>query len=106
MRQWRAFILSTAAVPDRGAARPAWDLRSVSVAWGRSWRRSQSGALLDHGWAPAQLYYLFSGPFVVAAIAMLIIGRSPRASMTCKSRHWLGDASAASHREQARELRL
>jgi len=36
-----------------------------------------SGALLDHGWAPAQLYYLFSGPFVVAAIAMLIIGRSP-----------------------------
>jgi benzoate transport len=36
-----------------------------------------SGALLDHGWAPAQLYYLFSGPFVVAALAMLIIGRSP-----------------------------
>jgi benzoate transport len=36
-----------------------------------------SGALLDHGWAPAELYYLFSGPFVVAAIAMLIIGRSP-----------------------------
>lgn len=36
-----------------------------------------SGALLDHGWAPAQLYYLFSGPFVIAAIAMLIIGRAP-----------------------------
>jgi benzoate transport len=36
-----------------------------------------SGALLDRGWAPAQLYYLFSGPFVVAAIAMLVIGRSP-----------------------------
>jgi benzoate transport len=36
-----------------------------------------SGALLDHGWAPAQLYYLFSGPFVVAAIAMLVIGRAP-----------------------------
>src|SRR6266853_929816 len=36
-----------------------------------------SGALLDHGWAPAQLYYLFSGPFVIAAIAMLVIGRAP-----------------------------
>jgi benzoate transport len=36
-----------------------------------------SGALLDHGWAPAQLYFLFAVPFVIAAIAMLIIGPSP-----------------------------
>ena len=36
-----------------------------------------SGGLLDRGWAPAQLYFLFSGPFVIAAIAMLLIGRAP-----------------------------
>jgi MFS transporter, AAHS family, vanillate permease len=36
-----------------------------------------SGALLDRGWEPAQLYFLFSVPFVIAAIAMLIIGPSP-----------------------------
>jgi hypothetical protein len=35
-----------------------------------------SGALLDHGWEPAQLYFLFSAPFVIAAIAMLVIGPS------------------------------
>jgi MFS transporter, AAHS family, vanillate permease len=35
------------------------------------------GGLLDRGWAPAQLYFLFSAPFVVAAIALLLIGRSP-----------------------------
>jgi benzoate transport len=33
-----------------------------------------SGALLDHGWLPAQLYFFFSAPFVVAAAAILIIG--------------------------------
>jgi benzoate transport len=32
-----------------------------------------SGSLLDHGWAPAQLYFLFSGPFVIAALALLLI---------------------------------
>ena len=36
-----------------------------------------SGALLDHGWEPAQLYLLFSGPFAVATIAMLLIRPSP-----------------------------
>jgi benzoate transport len=30
-----------------------------------------SGRLLDHGWRPGQLYFLFSAPFVLAAIAML-----------------------------------
>jgi benzoate transport len=33
-----------------------------------------SGALLDAGWAPSQLYFLFSVPFVIAALAMLVIG--------------------------------
>jgi benzoate transport len=33
-----------------------------------------SGALLDAGWAPARLYFLFSAPLVVAALAMLVIG--------------------------------
>jgi benzoate transport len=33
-----------------------------------------SGALLDRGWLPAQLYFLFSAPFVVAAVAILFIG--------------------------------
>jgi benzoate transport len=33
-----------------------------------------SGALLDRGWLPAQLYFFFSAPFVVAAVAMLLIG--------------------------------
>jgi MFS family permease len=35
-----------------------------------------SGRLLDHGWAPAQLYFLFSAPFAIAAVAMLLIGAS------------------------------
>jgi benzoate transport len=33
-----------------------------------------AGALHDAGWAPAQLYFLFAVPLVVAAIAMLGIG--------------------------------
>jgi benzoate transport len=33
-----------------------------------------SGALSDQGWLPAQLYVLFSVPFAVAAVAMLVIG--------------------------------
>lgn len=33
-----------------------------------------SGALSDHGWLPAQLYTLFSVPFAIAAVAMLLIG--------------------------------
>jgi benzoate transport len=33
-----------------------------------------SGALLDHGWLPAQLYFFFSAPFIVAAIAIFLIG--------------------------------
>ena len=33
-----------------------------------------SGALSDQGWLPAQLYTLFSVPFAVAAVAMLVIG--------------------------------
>jgi MFS family permease len=36
-----------------------------------------SGALLDHGWEPAQLYFLFAAPFVIAAFAMLALGPSP-----------------------------
>ena len=33
-----------------------------------------SGALLDRGWLPAQLYYFFGAPFVVAAVAIFLIG--------------------------------
>lgn len=33
-----------------------------------------SGALLDRGWLPAQLYFFFSAPFVVAAAAIFLIG--------------------------------
>lgn len=33
-----------------------------------------SGALLDAGWEPAQLYFLFSAPLLVAAVAMLALG--------------------------------
>jgi predicted MFS family arabinose efflux permease len=33
-----------------------------------------SGALLDRGWRPAQLYCFFSAPFIVAALALLLIG--------------------------------
>jgi len=33
-----------------------------------------SGALLDRGWLPAQLYFFFSAPFLTAAIAILLIG--------------------------------
>jgi benzoate transport len=33
-----------------------------------------SGALLDRGWLPAQLYFFFSAPFVIAAVALVLIG--------------------------------
>lgn len=33
-----------------------------------------SGALLDRGWLPAQLYFFFSAPFLVAAVAIFLIG--------------------------------
>ena len=33
-----------------------------------------SGALLDRGWLPAQLYFFFSTIFVVAAVAIFLIG--------------------------------
>ena len=33
-----------------------------------------SGALLDRGWLPAQLYFFFSAPFVIAALALFLIG--------------------------------
>lgn len=33
-----------------------------------------SGALLDSGWSPAQLYFFFAAPFVVAAGASLFLG--------------------------------
>jgi len=32
-----------------------------------------SGALLDRGWLPAQLYFFFSTPFIVAAVAIFLI---------------------------------
>lgn len=32
-----------------------------------------SGTLLDRGWAPAQLYFFFSAPFAVAAVAILLL---------------------------------
>lgn len=38
-----------------------------------------SGTLLDRGWAPAQLYFVFSVPFAAAAVALLVIGTSSRA---------------------------
>jgi benzoate transport len=43
-----------------------------------------SGALLDHGWTPPQLYFLFSAPFLVAAITMLGIRArtAPAATLT------------------------
>lgn len=33
-----------------------------------------SGTLLERGWVPAQLYFFFSAPFVVAALALVLIG--------------------------------
>jgi benzoate transport len=33
-----------------------------------------SGALLDRGWVPAQLYFFFSATFVIAAVAIFLIG--------------------------------
>ena len=32
-----------------------------------------SGALLDRGWDASELYWLFSGPFAIAAMAMLLV---------------------------------
>jgi hypothetical protein len=43
-----------------------------------------SGALLDRGWLPAQLYCFFSAPFVVAAVAIFLIGPA-RAIITCSA---------------------
>jgi len=39
-----------------------------------------SGALLDRGWLPAQLYFFFSAPFAIAAVAILLIGPARAAS--------------------------
>jgi len=39
-----------------------------------------SGALLDRGWLPAQLYFFFSAPFVVAAVAVFLIGPASAAA--------------------------
>lgn len=41
-----------------------------------------SGALLDRGWLPAQLYFFFSATFILAAIAIFFIGpaRAPAAA--------------------------
>ena len=36
-----------------------------------------TGALLERGWTPAQLYYLYSAPFVLAALALSLIRRAP-----------------------------
>jgi benzoate transport len=33
-----------------------------------------SGSLLDRGWSPAQLYLFFGAPFMVAAVAIFVIG--------------------------------
>jgi MFS family permease len=38
-----------------------------------------SGALLDRGWSSAQLYFLFSAPFALAAVAVMAI-RRPQSS--------------------------
>jgi benzoate transport len=43
-----------------------------------------SGALLDRGWLPAQLYFFFGAPFVVAAVAIFLIGPA-RADPACKN---------------------
>ena len=43
-----------------------------------------SGALLDRGWLPAQLYFFFGVPFVVAAAAIFLIGPA-RAPATAES---------------------
>lgn len=34
-----------------------------------------SGVLLEHGWSPQQLYFLFTVPFAIAAVAILVLGR-------------------------------
>jgi benzoate transport len=41
-----------------------------------------SGALLDRGWSPAQLYCFFGIPFVVAAVAMILVGPARVQSVT------------------------
>jgi MFS family permease len=43
-----------------------------------------SGALLDRGWLPAQLYFFFSAPLAVAAVAIFLIGpaRAPATANT------------------------
>jgi benzoate transport len=51
-----------------------------------------SGALLDRGWLPAQLYFFFGAPFAVAAIAILVIGPAERQSEP--TLHFEEDAAA------------
>src|SRR5580693_10751661 len=53
-----------------------------------------SGALLDRGWLPAQLYFFFGAPFVVAAVAIFLIGPA-RAPTTAYENAESGTASAA-----------
>jgi hypothetical protein len=60
-----------AAIPLPRAARSV--LRNQPTAMKRPVESLASGALLDRGWLPAQLYFFFSAPFVLAAIAILFV---------------------------------
>lgn len=83
---WTAFllgVLSNAAMSGLYAVGPPLyptAVRATGMGWaigvgrfGAILAPLVSGALLDHGWAPAQLYYLFGVPFVIALVAMLAI---------------------------------
>jgi benzoate transport len=84
---WAALLLGTianAAMAGLYAVGPPLyrtAVRSTGMGWAIGIGRFRailaplaSGALLDRGWLPAQLYFFFCAPFVVAAGAIFIIG--------------------------------
>ena len=82
------FQTSQSATPPRGSDTPHGDparmttaVRATGMGWaigigrlGAILAPLASGALLDRGWEAQQLYGLFSGPFAIAAMAMLLVG--------------------------------
>ena len=72
--------LSSACLLRLHILQPLHSARKVRLPLGAILAPLASGALLDCGWSPALLYALFSAPFAIAAVAMLLIGpsRGPR----------------------------
>jgi MFS family permease len=63
-------------------------LRTTGMGWGIGIGRLgailaplATGSLVDHGWHAVELYWLFAGTFLIAALALAAMVPSPRARL-------------------------